>query len=434
MRQLPSHLAIIVGAAAVAAGVVSGWVAGVVVVLIGVGVLASTWFGARIATDVDRGWLSVLLPLAFIAKMVGSAVRYFVVAELYGIGDSFSYHAIGLRVAPVWRSLQVPEVTGGSFGTQVTGQITGLLYTIVSPPLIGGFMMFATLSFIGMVCFYVAFRRTMPQWGMLPYFVLLFFLPTMLFWPSSVGKDALSVLGLGLVTLGSVWLFSARFTSGLWLAGAGGLLLGLVRPHILAIAVGSIVLAVVFTRAGRLDVSRAARVLLMVIALIAMAYVVPIAAARIGIDEGLESFLADQQQHTAQGGSAVLGEPATSPLDLPEATLRVLFRPLPYEAATPGMLFSALEGVVLLGLLVWKTPTMWANRRIVRRTPYMILSLAFTSAFVVAFSSVFNLGIIARQRSQVIPFLLVVIVGLGWQRWSPSDRARAGTTQEEVTT
>ena len=172
----------------------------------------------------------------------------------------------------------------------------------------------------------------------------------------------------------------------------------------------------------------------MVIALIAMAYVVPIAAARIGIDEGLESFLADQQQHTAQGGSAVLGEPATSPLDLPEATLRVLFRPLPYEAATPGMLFSALEGVVLLGLLVWKTPTMWANRRIVRRTPYMILSLAFTSAFVIAFSSVFNLGIIARQRSQVIPFLLVVIVGLGWQRWSPSDRARAGTTQEEVTT
>ncbi len=98
------------------------------------------------------------------------------------------------------------------------------------------------------------------------------------------------------------------------------------------------------------------------------------------------------------------------------------------------MLFSALEGVVLLGLLVWKTPTMWANRRIVRRTPYMILSLAFTSAFVVAFSSVFNLGIIARQRSQVIPFLLVVIVGLGWQRWSPSDRARAGTPQEEVTT
>ena len=432
MRQLPWHLAIIGGAAVVAAGVAGRWVAGIVVVLIGVGVLAWTWLGARIATEVDQGWLSMLLPLAFIAKMIGSAMRYFVLAEFYGRGDAFGYHTTGLEMAATWRSLQVPEVTGGSFGTQVTGQITGLLYTIVSPPLIGGFLLFATLSFIGTVCFYVAFRRTMPRWGVLPYFMLLFFLPTMLFWPSSVGKDALMVLGLGLVALGSVWLFSARFTSGLWMAGAGGLLLGLVRPHILAIAVGSIVLAVVFTRAGRLDVGRAARVFLMVIALIAMAYVVPVAAARIGIDEGLESFLADQQQHTAQGGSAVLGKPATTPLDLPEATLRVLFRPLPYEAATPGMLLSALEGMALLGLVLWKIPTMWANRRIVRTTPYLILSLAFTTAFVIAFSSVFNLGIIARQRSQVIPFLLVVIVGLGWRKWSPIDRARAGIPREEA--
>ena len=433
MRQLPSHLAIIVVAAAVAAGVVSGWVAAIVVALVGGGVLASTWAGARLATDADRRWLSMLLPLAFIAKMVGSAVRYFVVAELYGIGDSFSYHENGLRVAPVWRSLQVPEVTGGSLGTQVTGQITGLLYSIVSPPMIVGFMVFATLSFIGMVCFYVAFRRTMPRWGVLPYFVLLFFFPTMLFWPSSIGKDALTVLGLGLLSVGTVWLFSGRFAAGAWAAGAGGLLLGLIRPHILAIAVGSIVLAVVFTRAGRLDIGRLARAFLMVIAVIAMVYIVPIAAARVGVDEGLESFLAEQQRRTTQGGSAVLGEPATSPLDLPEATLRVLFRPLPYEASSPGMLLSAVEAVVLLGLVIWRIPTMWANRQIVRRTPYMLLSLAFTAAFVIAFSSIFNLGIIARQRSQVIPFLLVVIVGLGWKKWSPIDRARVGSPREEIT-
>ncbi len=76
---------------------------------------------------------------------------------------------------------------------------------------------------------------------------------------------------------------------------------------------------------------------------------------------------------------------------------------------------------------------MWANRQIVRRTPYMLLSLAFTAAFVIAFSSIFNLGIIARQRSQVIPFLLVVIVGLGWKKWSPIDRARVGSPREEIT-
>jgi hypothetical protein len=434
VRNLPWHLAIIGGAVVVAAGVASGWVAGIVVALIGLGILASTWLGATIATDADRAWLSLLLPVAFIAKMIGSALRYFVVAEFFNTGDSFGYHRIGLEIAPIWRSLQVPEVIGGSFGTRVTSHITGLLYTVVAPPMIGGFLLFAALSFVGMVCFYVAFRRTMPHWGLLPYFVLLFFLPTMLFWPSSVGKDALMVFALGVLSLGTVWLFSGRIVGGAWLAGAGGILIGLIRPHVLAITVGSIVLAVVFSRAGRLEVGRAARVLLMVAALIAMAYVVPVAAARLGADEGLEAFLADQQRRTTQGGSAVIGEPATSPLEIPEATVRVLFRPLIFEASSPGMLLSALESMVLLGLAMWAIPTMWANRHVVRRTPYLILSLAFTAAFVIAFSSIFNLGILARQRAQVIPFLLVVIVGLGWRKWSESDSARIGTPREEITT
>ena len=434
MRDLPVYLVIIAGAAVIAAGVASGWVAGVIVALIGIGVLASTWLGARIATDVDRGWLTLLLPLAFVAKMIGSAVRYLVVVDVYGNGDAFRYHRTGLRIAPVWQSLQLPEVTSGSFGTQVTGQITGLLYAIVSPPMIGGFLMFATLSFVGMVCFYVAFRSTLPHWGALPYFVLLFFLPTMLFWPSSVGKDSLMILGLGLLTLGSVWLFSGRFAAGAWLAGTGGILVGLIRPHVLALAVGSIVLAVVFTQAGRLDISRAARASLMFVTLVAMAYVVPVAAARVGVDEGLETFLAEQNRRTARGGSAVIGQPATTPQAIPGATLRVLFRPLPHEATTPAMLLSALEGVALLGILIWRSPTMWANRRVVRGTPYAILSLAFTAAFVIAFSSIFNLGIIARQRSQVIPFLLVLIVGLGWSKWSANDIAHADGLREGITT
>lgn len=432
MRRFLAHLLIIAIAVLAAWGIATGWVGGLSVVLVGVGVLASTWIGGRIAIDADRAWLSTLLPLAFLAKMIGSVVRYYVVAGVYEVGDSFAYHQIGLRIAPVWRSLQVPEVTGGSFGTQVTGQITGLLYAIVTPRMISGFLVFATLSFIGMVFFYVAFRTTMPQWGYLPYFVLFFFLPTMLFWPSSIGKDALMVLGLGMVALGSVWLFTSRFRAGLWMTGIGSLLLGLVRPHVLAIAVGSIVVAVVFTRAGRLNVSRTARAVLMIAAFVAMIYILPIAAARVGADEGLESFLADQQRRTAQGGSAVVGEPATSPLDLPEATIRVLFRPLPYEASSPGMLLSALEGVALLGLVLWRVPSIWANRRVLRRVPYLMLCAAYTGAFVIAFSSIFNLGIIARQRSQVFPFLLVVVVGLGWRKWSREDLAVIDVVQEHV--
>ncbi len=62
----------------------------------------------------------------------------------------------------------------------------------------------------------------------------------------------------------------------------------------------------------------------------------------------------------------------------------------------------------------------------------MILSVAFTGAFTIAFSSIFNLGILARQRSQVIPFLLVVIVGLGWRKWSAADVAQVESAREEI--
>jgi hypothetical protein len=96
------------------------------------------------------------------------------------------------------------------------------------------------------------------------------------------------------------------------------------------------------------------------------------------------------------------------------------------------MFLSGLESLALLGLVIWTLPTMWANRRIVRRTPYMMLSMAFTGAFVIAFSAIFNLGILARQRSQVIPFLLVVIVGLGWRKWSAADVARVESSREEI--
>ena len=39
----------------------------------------------------------------------------------------------------------------------------------------------------------------------------------------------------------------------------------------------------------------------------------------------------------------------------------------------------------------------------------MIFSLAYVAAFVFAFSVVGNFGILARQRIQVLPFLLVLL-------------------------
>jgi hypothetical protein len=432
VREFPWIVAVGAVALIVVSAMTAGFVAAAIVAFIALGLLAASLLGAAIATDVDRSWLPLLLPLAFMAKMAGSAARYYQVVVIYESGDAYGYHNTGARIAPIWRTFQVPEVTGGGFGTQITKQITGIIYTLGVPSMIGGFLIFAALAFIGTILFYLAFRRSLPSWGALPYFVLLFFLPTMLFWPSSTGKDALIVFGLGLISYGAALAFSHRVAPGIAILAAGGLLSGLIRPHIPVIALGAIALAMVASRAGKFGVNRSTRIVIMALATVALIYLVPLASARLGVDEGLETFLAEQERKTAQGGSAVVGKPVTSPLDLPEATLRVLFRPFPQEASSPGMLLSAAEGLVLLGIVIWRFPTMWGNRRVLRRNAYLLYTLGFTFAFVIAFSSIFNFGILARQRSQAVPFLLAVLVGLGWKKWSESEAMSQPASGEEI--
>jgi hypothetical protein len=48
----------------------------------------------------------------------------------------------------------------------------------------------------------------------------------------------------------------------------------------------------------------------------------------------------------------------------------------------------------------------------------------YTLGFAIVFSVVRNLGIIARQRGQVLAFFLAVVIGLGWNETRKAARAR----------
>jgi hypothetical protein len=59
------------------------------------------------------------------------------------------------------------------------------------------------------------------------------------------------------------------------------------------------------------------------------------------------------------------------------------------------------------------------------RNPFVLMCLVFSVGFVIAFSSIFNLGILTRQRAQVLPFLLAVVVAVGWAPQIPPEPAVA---------
>jgi hypothetical protein len=78
-----------------------------------------------------------------------------------------------------------------------------------------------------------------------------------------------------------------------------------------------------------------------------------------------------------------------------------------FEARSVTQLFSALETTLVLGMfLVFGRDVLVAIKQVFTIF-YMRFVGAYTAGFIFAWSSVANLGILARQRSLMLPFLLV---------------------------
>jgi hypothetical protein len=428
-RELFWFLVTVAVAAGVTVAIALGFVTLSVLIFAVIGSFLVLRLATAISTDADRQWLPTLLLAGFLAKLVGAVFRFLMVTVLYGQGDAYLYHQAGADLVHEWRKFMIPVAVGRDVGTRFTEIVTAFVYIPGVPSMLAGFLIFSALAFLGVVAAYAAFRRLMPSDLLKPYAIAIFFMPSLLFWPSSIGKDALMILSIGVICLGAAWVFDRRHLRGVLLMLPGlGLAVG-IRPHVAAMLVGAVVLAVALSRTG-ISFGTFSRFLAVGIAIGAMLLLASTAATRLGLksnSEGLDEFLAETERQTLQGGSAVEGDTVlANPLSLPEATLRVIFRPLPGESASPAMLVSSLEGGLFLAFTIYRLPTLLFNLRRIRSYPYMIFALAYSFEFVVAFSAIFNLGILARQRTQLHILLLAVLIGLGWRKLAPEREVAPG--------
>jgi hypothetical protein len=372
----------------------------------------------RIVAREDPSMLG-LITAAFFAKLLGSAARYLITFELYDdAADAVGYHGAGTRLAEGYWSGQlataleqdVPELAGTPF----IRLVTGVLYVVTGPTMLGGFLFFGFLSFIGLFLFYRALRVAFPEADHRRYAVLLFFLPTLLYWPSSIGKEAWMVFTLGVATYGVALILKHR------VAGYGYTALGLVgsalvRPHMTALVFAALLFAYIMRRRSWREAALGPVGKVAGIGVLLLGGVVVLAQAASFFDldsvdvESVESVLDYTEGQSSQGGSEFEAVRPSGPADYPAAFIAVLIRPYIWEAANPQMLASAAEGMVMLLLLI----TSW--RRLARlpglifRTPYVAYCLAFTVMFTLAFSSISNFGNITRQRTQVFPYVLVLL-------------------------
>lgn len=371
---------------------------------------------ARLVEERRGSGLANIVTIALVAKMVGAYMRYLLAYHVYGGNDSGRYHEAGVRIANEYLDGErsVSSLIPTSFGTRFIEELNGIVALLTGRSLLASFMVFSWLGFLGLWAFVAAIRRAVPDVDIRLYALLVFFLPSSLFWPSSLGKEAWMLFGLGLFATGAARVLTYQ-TRGLIYLGAGVLATAMVRPHVTVIALSCFTLALFLIR------GRQGRALSPVLTLVTVASIAGAAAFASGpleqilprSDEGFSAVLEATSERSSQGGSEIEVSTPNSPLEYPVAFLTVMFRPLPFEVRTFTQFLSSLESAALLTLVIlWRRRIFGAVGRIVG-DPYLRFAVLYTLAFAFAWSSVGNLGIMARQRVQVLPFLLILLC------WSP---------------
>jgi hypothetical protein len=371
---------------------------------------------ARIGRAEGDSWVPNVMLLALIVRFAVSIVRFRTIFSVYGgTGDASVYDRNARRLTPLyWAGQYGADVGWPHFiGAGFVIVVTAIVYMLVGPTLIGGFFVFAWFSFIGLVLAYRAFRLALPEGDHRRYLVLLLFLPSMLFWPSSIGKDAVMSLAIGLTLYGTARLLSHRH--GGFLAVALGLSAALaVRPHVAALCMAALAVGyLIRPPRRRTSLTPMIRVGGLVVILALTVFVAHRAASFLGVDHvsisGVTNAINDQSTRTDRGNSNFRPAPATNPANIPKAVVTVLFRPFPTEAHNSQAMIAAAEGVIIMLLLLRSYRQILSLPRLLRREPYVATCVVFLFAFIVAFSSFSNFGILARERTQMLPVLLALM-------------------------
>jgi hypothetical protein len=297
--------------------------------------------------------------------------------------------------------------------------ITALLYL---PWRIPVQMMFLCSSFFGLaggMLFFRAFSFFADKCSSWHYGLILFLMPSVLIWSSNYGKDSLVFLGMGLVTYGfSCWL-THRSTQGSFTMIAGLLLIIAVRPHVGLLTAVSLVTAQIAHMTGlRRRSPRSRDWGFIIIGAVAVALAWRPAAQLAGIHEASGDAVVDRiilaGDQTAFGDSAV-DTPAINGFtgffqNLPTGALRVLFRPWPWEAHNVLAMITAAESLTLLGICIGFGKRLVKTIVSLASFPFGVFSLCMTVLVIALNSTIPNLGITARMKTQLMPFLLILLL------------------------
>jgi hypothetical protein len=354
--------------------------------------------------------------------LAGFATKFFLVAMRYdsiygtysGVGDADKYHEHGARLAAAYRNFDFSEPAERDVpGTGFIRIVTGYVYAIFTDEIAVGFIVYGLFGFIGCYLLYRAFELAMPEGNPKTYAVLIFFWPSMLFWPGSIGKEAWLIMGIGFFAYGAARILTNQ-AGGLPPAALGTWAIFMTRPHVILLLFMAFACGYALRPGSRFSalgpVGKAVGLALLILP---GTLILGASNEFFGIEEfnqeSIEAELEETSETTSQGGSKFSTPSPFNPVGYLIALITVLFRPFLFEADSLQMLLTSVEGMILGVMLARSLPQIVKSPALLRRWPYVAASLVYVAAFAFAFSSIGNFGILARQRVQMLPFVFVLL-------------------------
>ncbi len=350
-------------------------------------------------------WLRRLAVLAVALRAVTCLLRI-TVYYYYGNGDGLGYYRTGLIVSERLMSLHFPMYDSTSYwGTAFIVRLSGVVVTLTAGSMPAAFFVFAIFALIGVLHLGDALLRAFPGRDLRSTLQVLLLWPSIAFWPSGIGKDAVVLLAAGLLFHGVV--VRRGFAQACQVAAGLGLAL-LIRPHI------AVLLASAIVAAELLDPKRwtAARTLRTATLFVVVAVVAGAALQSFSLDvddpQAIQSYVDARSGKTATGRSAIGQLSGAGALMM--APINIFFRPFVWEIRNPLVLVASLETLLFTGLILRALPRLRALVVRGRVSRFVRLAVCVTIALTMLYGMYYaNLGILARQKIVVFVFALLLL-------------------------
>lgn len=283
---------------------------------------------------------------------------------------------------------------GVDFFTSFFTQFLGFSY-------LGVFLIFNIIGALGVLAILATIQETMQEKSrkIKRIAILLCFAPGINFWTAAIGKDAITMLGTGLICWAALDLRKR------WLLlPIGTLCYLLVRPHVVPVIMIAFLFSLLIS--GRMNVVK--RVVFAMVLAVPAVFAVQLAISVVGLNDtsqfgGIDEFVEYKQSVNTQGGSSV----DISNMILPVQMFYYAF--MPFFIGAGGMLglVASIENAFLM--LIVGVSLKGMNRRPSSLQPqvkwfYLVFALVLWVIFAMTTA---NTGIALRQKWMFMPMLLI---------------------------